>query len=54
MMVHKDMEVVSSTKHFINTLQAYGIVLEVVIKRLNAMLAYEADVLDGPALYRPT
>jgi hypothetical protein len=27
MMVHKDLEAVSSTTHFINTLQTYGIVL---------------------------
>jgi hypothetical protein len=47
MMVHKDLEVVSSTTHFINTLQAYGVVLEVVIGRSEAMLAYEAEVLDG-------
>jgi hypothetical protein len=47
MMVHKDLEAVSSTTHFINTLQAYGAVLEVVIGRSDAMLAYEADVLDG-------
>jgi hypothetical protein len=47
MMAHKDPEVISSATHFINTLQAYGAVLEVVIGRSNAMLAYEVDILDG-------
>jgi hypothetical protein len=47
MMVHKDLEVISSTTHFINTLQAYGVILEVVVGRSSAMLAYEAEVLDG-------
>jgi hypothetical protein len=42
MMVHKDLEVITSTTHFIHTLQAYGVVLEVA-----AMLAYESKVLDG-------
>jgi hypothetical protein len=35
------------TTHFINTLQAYGVVLELVIGRSDAMLAYKANVLDG-------
>jgi hypothetical protein len=39
--------VVSSTTLFINTLQAYGVVLEVAIGHLNAMLAYEVDMLNG-------
>jgi hypothetical protein len=47
MMVHKDLEVVSSTTHFINTLQAYGVVLEVIIGRSDAMLAYK-DSTSGP------
>jgi hypothetical protein len=47
MMVHRDLEVVSSTTHFINTLQAYGVLLEVVIGRSDDMQADEADVLDG-------
>jgi hypothetical protein len=47
MMVHKDLEVVTSTTHFINTLQAYGVVLEVVVGRSTAMIAYESDILDG-------
>jgi hypothetical protein len=47
MMVHKDLEVVNSTTHFINTLQAYGVVLEVVVGRSAAMLAYKSEVLDG-------
>jgi hypothetical protein len=45
-MVHKDLEVVSLTTHFINTLQAYGVVFELVIRRSDAMLAYKANVLD--------
>jgi hypothetical protein len=47
MMVHKDLEVITSTTHFIHTLQAYGVVLEVVVGRSTAMLAYESQVLDG-------
>jgi hypothetical protein len=47
MMVHKDLEMVSSTTHFINTLQAYGVVLEVVVGRSTDMIAYKIDVLDG-------
>jgi hypothetical protein len=47
MMVHKDLEVITSTTHFINTLQAYGVVLEVVVGRSTAMLAYMSQVLDG-------
>jgi hypothetical protein len=48
MMVHKDLEVVLSTTHFINTLQAYvGIVLEVVIGRSTAMIDLKADILNG-------
>jgi hypothetical protein len=47
MMVHKDLQVITSTTHFINTLQAYSVVLEVVVGRSTAMLAYESQVLDG-------
>jgi hypothetical protein len=47
MMVHKDLEVITSTTHFIHTLQAYGVALEVVVGRSTAMLAYESQVLDG-------
>ena len=47
MMVHKDLEVVTSTTHFINTLQAYGVVLEVVVGCSTTMIAYESDILDG-------
>jgi hypothetical protein len=39
MMVHKDLEVITSTTRFINTLQAYGVVLEAVVGRSTAMLA---------------
>jgi hypothetical protein len=47
MMVHKDLKVMSSTTNFINTLQAYGIVLEKVIGCSTAMVAYyETDILD--------
>jgi hypothetical protein len=47
MMVHKDLEVISSTTPFINTLQGCGVVLEVIVGRSTAMIAYEIDVLDG-------
>jgi hypothetical protein len=47
MMVHKDLEVITSTTHFISTLQAYGVVLEVVVEQSTAMLAYESQVLDS-------
>jgi hypothetical protein len=35
MMLHKDLEVVTSTTHFINTLQAYGVMLEMVVGGLH-------------------
>jgi hypothetical protein len=47
MMVHKVLEVARSSMHFINTLQAYGVVLEVVVGRSTAMIAYKSDILDG-------
>jgi hypothetical protein len=47
MMAHKDLEAMSSTAHFINTLQAYGIVLQVVIEKSTAMVIYKTDILDG-------
>ncbi len=40
MMVHEDLEVVLLTRHCINSLQAYGTLLEVVIRRSNVMLVY--------------
>jgi hypothetical protein len=47
MMIHKDLEVVPSTTHFINTLQAHVVVLEVAVGRSTATVAYVTDVLDG-------